>query len=145
MSGRATDSNALRSALIPYSTSISPPIGVFNVQDLAVMVLLIILVPLFYLILPLWLTAALLLLVATSILYFTWEPLLRARWAIWLATVTLLVVDSGAAFLGDKAECLLCGQQYRPAGDGDGDYELVGTERNEGTRHGPVGCPIGAL
>ena len=80
----------------------SPPIGVFNVQDLAVMVLLIILVPLFYLILPLWLTAALLLLVATSILYFTWEPLLRARWAIWLATVTLLVVDSGAAFLGTK-------------------------------------------
>src|SRR3989440_1439894 len=80
----------------------SPPIGVFNVQDLAVMVLLIILVPLFYLILPLWLTAALLLLAATSILYFTWEPLLRARWAIWLATVTLLVVDSGAAFLGTK-------------------------------------------
>ena len=80
----------------------SPPIGVFNVQDLAVMVLLIILVPLFYLILPLWLTGALLLLVALSILYFTWEPLLRARWAIWLATVTLLVVDSGAAFLGTK-------------------------------------------
>src|SRR5207244_447365 len=80
----------------------SPPIGVFNVQDLAVMVLLIILVPLYYLILPLWLTAALLLLVALSILYFTWEPLLRARWAIWLATVTLLVVDSGAAFLGTK-------------------------------------------
>ena len=80
----------------------SPPIGVFNVQDLAVMVLLIILVPLFYLILPLWLTAALLLLVALSILYFTWEPLLRARWAIWLATVTLLVVDCGAAFLGTK-------------------------------------------
>jgi hypothetical protein len=80
----------------------SPPIGVFNVQDLAVMVLLIILVPLFYLILPLWLTVALLLLVALSILYFTWEPLLRARWAIWLATATMLVVDSGAAFLGTK-------------------------------------------
>jgi hypothetical protein len=58
------------------------------------MVLLIILVPLLYLIPPLWLTAALLLLVALSILYFTWEPLLQARWAIWLAAITLLVVDS---------------------------------------------------
>ncbi len=80
----------------------TPPIGVFNVQDIGVMVLLIILVPLFYLILPFWLTAALLLLVATSILYITWEPLLRARWAIWLTTVTLLVVDSAAAFLGTR-------------------------------------------
>jgi hypothetical protein len=77
----------------------SPPIGVFNVQDLAVMVLLIILVPLFYLILPLWLTAALLLLVALSILYFTWEPVLQARWAIWLVTLSLLAIDSAAAFL----------------------------------------------
>jgi hypothetical protein len=76
-----------------------PPIGVFNLQDVAVMVLLIILVPLLYLILPLLLTATLLLLVALSILYFTWEPLLHARWAIWLVALALLVVDSGAAFL----------------------------------------------
>ena len=79
-----------------------PPIGVFNMQDIAIMILLIILVPLLYLILPLWLTAALLLLVALSILYFTWEPLLQVRWAIWLAAVTLLVVDSVAAFLGTR-------------------------------------------
>lgn len=84
-----------------------PPIGVFNGQDLAVMVPLIILAPAFYLILPRWLTVVLWLLVALSILYFTWEPLLQARWAIWLATVTLLVVDSGAAFLGARHPAFL--------------------------------------
>jgi hypothetical protein len=71
-------------------------------QDIAIMILLIILVPLLYLILPLWLIAALLLLVALNILYFTWEPLLQARWAIWLVTVILLVTDSGAALLGTR-------------------------------------------
>lgn len=75
-----------------------PPIGVFNLKDLALMVLLIILLPFLYLVLPLWLTASLLLLVALGILYFTWEPILRARWAIWLAVLTLLAVDIGAAF-----------------------------------------------
>jgi hypothetical protein len=76
-----------------------PPIGVFNLTDIALMVLLIILAPLLYLALPLWLAATLLLLVTLSILYFAWEPVLRARWAIWLAALTLLAVDSGAAFL----------------------------------------------
>ena len=76
-----------------------PPIGVFNLKDIALMVLLIILLPLLYLILPLWLAATLLLLVALSILYFAWEPVLQARWAIWLAALTLLAVDSAAAFL----------------------------------------------
>lgn len=79
-----------------------PPIGVFNGQDIAVMVPLIILVPVCYLLLPLWLTAALWLLMALSSLFFTWEPLLRIRWAIWLAAVSLLVVDMGAAFLGTQ-------------------------------------------
>ena len=79
-----------------------PPIGVFNGRDLVIMVPLLILVPLLYLILPLWLTAALLLLVALSILSFTWEPLLPARWAIWPVAVTLLVVDCGAAFMGTQ-------------------------------------------
>jgi hypothetical protein len=63
------------------------------------MMLLIILVPLLYLALPLWLAATLLLLVALSILYFCWEPVLHARWAVWLAALGLLAVDSAAAFL----------------------------------------------
>lgn len=84
-----------------------PPVGVFNGQDLAIMVPLLILVPVLYLLLPLWLTAALWLLVTLSILYCTFEPLLRARWAIWLVAVTLLVVDGGAAFLGTRQNAFL--------------------------------------
>jgi hypothetical protein len=76
-----------------------PPIGVFNLIDIALMALLIILVPLLYLLLPLWLAAALLLLVALSILYFACEPVLKARWAIWLASLLLLALDGAAAFL----------------------------------------------
>ena len=76
-----------------------PPIGVFTLQDLALMVLFIILVPFLYLILPAWFVAALLLLAALSILYFTWEPLLHAHWATWLAMCALLAADLGTAFL----------------------------------------------
>ena len=76
-----------------------PPIGVFNLLDIALMVVFIILVPLLYLALPLWLAATLLLLVALSILYFAWEPVLKARWAVWLATLSLLALDSAAALL----------------------------------------------
>ncbi len=76
-----------------------PPIGVFNLKDITLMVLFIILVPFLYLLLPLWLVAGLLLLAALSILYFTWEPVLHARWAIWLTVLTMLVVDVGTAVL----------------------------------------------
>ena len=76
-----------------------PPIGVFKLKDLALMVLFIILVPLLYLVLPIWLAAGLLLLAALSVLYFTWEPVLHARWATWLAVCALLTADMGTAFL----------------------------------------------
>jgi hypothetical protein len=56
------------------------------------------LLPLLYLVLPLWLAAAFLLLAALSLLYFAWEPVLRARWAIWLATLGLLALDVAATF-----------------------------------------------
>jgi hypothetical protein len=76
-----------------------PPIGVFTLKDLALMVLFIILVPFLYLVLPIWLAAGLLLLAALSVLYFTWEPVLHARWATWLAVCALLTADLGTAFL----------------------------------------------
>lgn len=76
-----------------------PPIGVFNLKDITLMILFVILVPFLYLLLPPWLAAGLLLLGALSILYFTWEPVLHARWAIWLAVFVLLAVDLGAALL----------------------------------------------
>lgn len=76
-----------------------PPIGVFNLKDIALMILFVILVPFLYLLLPLWLAAGLLGLSALSILYFTCEPILHARWAIWMATLVILAVDLGAALL----------------------------------------------
>jgi hypothetical protein len=74
-----------------------PPIGVFNIWDIMVMMGGIILVPYLYLLLPVWLVAGLLALGILSVLYFMWEPILRARWAIWLTVLLLLVADIGAA------------------------------------------------
>jgi hypothetical protein len=72
-----------------------PPIGVFNLWDITIMMAGIILVPYLYLILPTWLVAGLLALGIGSVLYFVWEPVLRARWAIWLVTLVLLAADIG--------------------------------------------------
>jgi hypothetical protein len=70
-----------------------PPIGVFNLGDIAVMIGMIILVPFLYLLLPLWMLASLLTLASFSILYFTWEPVLRPAWAIWVVTLLLAGAD----------------------------------------------------
>jgi hypothetical protein len=74
-----------------------PPIGVFNLWDIAIMMAGIILVPYLYLLLPVWLVAGLLALGILSVLYFAWEPILRARWAIWLVALALVAADIGAA------------------------------------------------
>jgi hypothetical protein len=76
-----------------------PPIGVFNLWDIAIMIGGIVLVPYLYLILPIWLVASLLALVILSVLYFVWEPILKARWAIWLVTLALVATDVGTALL----------------------------------------------
>src|SRR4051794_24786385 len=68
-----------------------PPIGVFNLWDIAIMMGGIVLVPYLYLILPIWLVVSLLTLALLSVLYVMWEPILQARWAIWLVTLALLV------------------------------------------------------
>ncbi len=74
-----------------------PPLGVLNLWDVALMIGAIILVPYLYLILPLWAVLALLMLGTGSILYFTGEPLLHARWALWLAVFLLLGADLALA------------------------------------------------
>jgi hypothetical protein len=76
-----------------------PPIGVFNLGDVAVMIGMVILVPFLYLWLPLWAVAGLLALASTSILYFTWEPVLRSARAIWLVTILLACADLFTALL----------------------------------------------
>jgi hypothetical protein len=74
-----------------------PPIGVFNLWDIAVMIGGIVLVPYLYLALPPWFVGGLLAIGVLSALYFMWEPVLRSRWAIWLATVLLAAADLAAA------------------------------------------------
>jgi hypothetical protein len=75
-----------------------PPIGVFNLWDIAVMLAGIVLVPYLYLILPRWLVAGLLALGLLSIIYFMLEPILRTRWMIWLTVVLCLGAELGAVW-----------------------------------------------
>lgn len=75
-----------------------PPIGVFNLWDVAFMLGGIILVPYLYLWLPLWFVAGLLGLGALSILYFLLEPVLHTRWLIWLIVFGVLGTEVGAAW-----------------------------------------------
>jgi hypothetical protein len=73
-----------------------PSIGVINLGDVAFMIGVIVLIPYLYLGLPLWLVAAILTVAMVGILYFTAEPLLRARWATWVVALLLLGSDIGA-------------------------------------------------
>src|ERR1051326_4407859 len=57
-----------------------PPIGVFNMRDICLMIGAIVLVPYLYLAVPPWLEAALLGLGILTILQVTFEPVLPGRW-----------------------------------------------------------------
>jgi hypothetical protein len=72
-----------------------PPIGVFNLWDIAVVIGGIILVPYMYLLLPSGLVVSLLALGVLTVLYLVWEPILHSRWAIWLIALGLLAADIG--------------------------------------------------
>src|SRR5688572_4277780 len=74
-----------------------PPIGVFNLTDIAFMIGGIILVPYLYLLLPTWLVAALLLVGTLSVVYFLWEPVLRSRLLVWIASLGLVGADIWAS------------------------------------------------
>jgi hypothetical protein len=74
-----------------------PPIGVFNLRDVALIIGGIVLVPYLYLALPAWLVAGLLALGMASALYFMCEPVLRSSAAVWLATLALAGANLGVA------------------------------------------------
>jgi hypothetical protein len=74
-----------------------PPIGVFNLTDIFFMSGGIILVPYLYLWLPIWLVAALLVVGTLSVLYFLWEPVLRSRLLVWVASLALVGADIWAS------------------------------------------------
>jgi hypothetical protein len=75
-----------------------PPIGVFNLRDVAFMLTGIVVVPYLYLWLPLWFAAGLLGLGALSILYFVLEPVIPVRPLIWLIVGGVLAAEVGAAW-----------------------------------------------
>lgn len=66
-----------------------PPIGVFNLWDVAFMMVGILLIPYLYLLLPGWAVTLLLGLGAVGILFFMFEPLFVRRWMGWLLVLLL--------------------------------------------------------
>lgn len=66
-----------------------PPIGVFNLWDVTVMMGGIVLIPYLYLALPTWLVAGLLGLAGLSAVYFCLEPMVAKRRLIWLLILPL--------------------------------------------------------
>lgn len=77
---------------------IRPPLGVFSLGDVAFMLGSIVLIPYLYLSIPPWIVATLLLVSASSLLYFVFEPVLRVHWAIWAVTLSLVLADLSAAW-----------------------------------------------
>jgi hypothetical protein len=76
-----------------------PPIGVFNLSDVLLAVLIITLAHVVYVVLPLWLAVGLFALAVFSAVYFTLEPLVRARALTWLGSLAVVAADIGAARL----------------------------------------------
>jgi hypothetical protein len=83
-----------------YTLSRSPA-GVFDLRDVGIMIVGVVLVPFLYLILPLWVVSGLLILSTISVLYVAGEPILRTPPAIWLPILLVVGTDLGAvSFLG---------------------------------------------
>src|SRR5438270_12671214 len=74
-----------------------PPIGVFNLGDVGLIIGAIVLIPYLYLAVPPWLEATLLGLGLLTILQVAFEPVLPGRWTAMAVTLVLLVADVGAA------------------------------------------------
>jgi hypothetical protein len=76
-----------------------PPVGVFNLRDVLFTAVLLVVVPPLYLRLPRLAVAAVLVLAATGILYFTLAPLAGRRLAL-LAAIGLVALDIALALFG---------------------------------------------
>jgi hypothetical protein len=77
-----------------------PPIGVFNLADVGQLLVGIVVLPLLYLALPSWLAGGLLAFGSLSALFLLAEPVLRSRWALWLALGAVLAAELLTAFVG---------------------------------------------
>jgi hypothetical protein len=83
-----------------------PPVGTFNLRDVAVMFAGIVAVPYLYLALPLPLVAVIFTAVIAGVLQLVLEPVLRSRSLVWIAVLALVASDIVAA--------LAYGQGSRP-------------------------------
>jgi hypothetical protein len=84
-------------AYLRYCRMTRPPIGVFNMTDVIIAVSIIILAHFLYVVLPLWMAVGLFALAVFSALYYTLEPLFRARSLALLASGVLVIADIGTA------------------------------------------------
>jgi hypothetical protein len=77
-----------------------PPIGVFDLHDVAFMLVAIVVVPVAYLALPRAAVGTVLCLLALNIFWFGFEPVLRLRSLIWLAALGLVAADVVVSLTG---------------------------------------------
>jgi hypothetical protein len=72
---------------------------VINLRDTVFIMVSIIIVPFLYLWLPVGVVAVVIALQAFSMIYFTWEPILRVRAVLWLLAALLTGLDIAASIL----------------------------------------------
>lgn len=77
-------------------TVVRPPLGVFNLRDIAIIIGFIILIPYLDLALPLGMVGGLLVIGGLGMLYFTFEPVLHRLWTRWLVILILVGADIAA-------------------------------------------------
>jgi hypothetical protein len=80
-----------------------PPIGTFNLGDVAFMLGGILVVPLLYLAVPTWLLVGLMALGALSAIYFAAEPIFKAAWACWLLVGVVALAEAWAVVYAGPA------------------------------------------
>lgn len=73
-----------------------PPIGVFNLADVGLLMCSILLIPFLYLFLPIWLLSGLLALGALGVLIIVFEPVLKTRQLVWGGAIMLGLLDVAA-------------------------------------------------
>ncbi len=76
-----------------------PPLGVMNLWDVALTMVIIILIPYLHLFLPGWANTLFLSLSTAALFYFLFEPVIASRPLRWLVTLLLIAAGIAAAYL----------------------------------------------
>lgn len=76
-----------------------PPLGVMNLWDVALTMVVIVLIPYLHLFLPHWANTLFLSLSTAGLFYFLFEPVIASRSLRWLVTLLLITAGIAAAYL----------------------------------------------